>query len=131
MAKLRDLVNVNINRNKIIIQGAEIPVIFTFKSFPYLEEAYGKPYHVFEKDLHQMMKKGSVSLGKNEIKMMNSLIYAMIRSGGTDATIHEVENAIPLNDLPAIFETVMGIFNSQIFQSADADRLKNEKKTDQ
>ena len=49
MARLSDLVNVNINLNKIKIQGVDIPVIFTFESFPYVEESYGKPYHEFEK----------------------------------------------------------------------------------
>lgn len=131
MAKLRDLVNVNINRNVIKIQGTEIPVIFTFKSFPYLEEAYGKPYHVFEKDLNRMMKKGKVQLGKNEIRLMNALIYAMIRSGGTEATVHEVENSIPLSDLPAIFDTVLNIFNNQIFQQSDAEKVKTEKKSEE
>lgn len=131
MAKLRDLVNVNINRNSIKIQGADIPVIFTFKSFPYLEEAYGKPYHVFEKDLNRMMKKGKVQLGKNEIRLMNALIYAMIRSGGTEATVHEVENSIPLSDLPAIFDTVLNIFNNQIFQQSDAEKVKAEKKSEE
>lgn len=130
MAKLRDLVNVNINRNIIKIQGVEIPVIFTFKSFPYLEEAYGKPYHVFEQDLNRMMKKGRVELGKNEVRLMNTLIYAMVRSGGTDATIAEIENAIPLHDLPDIFQVVLGIFNNQIFQQKDTNKIKNEKKTE-
>ena len=41
MARLSDLVNVNINLNKIKIQGVDIPVIFTFESFPYVEESYG------------------------------------------------------------------------------------------
>ncbi len=36
MARLSDLVNVNITRNSIKIQGVSIPVIFTFESFPYL-----------------------------------------------------------------------------------------------
>lgn len=131
MTKLRDLVNVNINRNTISIQGVEIPVIFTFKSFPYLEQAYGKPYHAFEKDLNRMMKSKNIVMGHNETKLMNSLIYAMIRSGGTDATLHEVESAIPLSDLPDIFEVVMNIFNRQIFQAEDAGKIKNEKKTEQ
>ncbi len=128
MAKLRDLVDVNINRNVIQIQGAEIPVIFTFKSFPFVEEAYGKPYHIFEKDLNRMMKKGRLQLGKNEIKLMNALIYSMVRSGGTEATIYEIENAIPLNDLPDIFDVVLKIFNNQIFQQSDAAKMKTEKK---
>lgn len=131
MAKLKDLVNVNINRNTIKIQGVDIPVIFTFKSFPYLEEAYGKKYHIFESDLNRMMKRGKIEMGRNEIKLMYALIYAMIRSGGTDATIHEVESAIPLSDLPDIFEVVIKIFNNQIFQSADQEKIKTEKKTEQ
>lgn len=130
MAKLRDLVNVNINRNTIKIQGVDIPVIFTFESFPYLEEAYGKGYHLFEDDLNRMMKRGKITMGKNEIKLMNALIYAMIRSGGTDATVHEVKNSIPLSDLPDIFETVIKIFNNQIFQQSDDEKIKREKKTE-
>lgn len=129
MAKLRDLVNVNINRNVIKIQGVEIPVIFTFKSFPYLEEAYGKPYHIFEKDLNRMMKKGRVTLGKNEVRLMNALIYAMVRSGGTECTLEELEGAIPLNDLPGVFEVILPIFNRQIFQADDAKKIKSEKKS--
>jgi len=129
MAKLRDLVNVDINRDTIQIQGVDIPVIFTFKSFPYLEEAYGKPYHVFEKDLNLMLKKGKVSLGKNEVRLMNALIYAMIRSGGMDATVSEVEGAIPLSDLPDIFQVAFRLFNNQIFQAQDAQKIKTEKKS--
>lgn len=129
MAKLKDLVNVNINRNVIRIQGVEIPVIFTFKSFPYLEEAYGKPYHIFEKDLNRMLKKGRVTLGKNEVRLMNALIYSMVRSGGTDCTLHELEGAIPLHDLPGIFEVILPIFNNQIFQPEDAEKIKTEKKS--
>jgi hypothetical protein len=128
LARLSDLVNVNINRDTIQVQGVEIPVIFTMKSFPYVEEAYGKPYHLFEKDLNQMLKKGKVSLGKNEIKLMNALIYAMIRSGGTDATIAEVENSIPLHDLPSIFQVAFDLFNNQNFQTADAEKIKTGKK---
>ncbi|OAK72689.1 hypothetical protein [Lederbergia galactosidilytica] len=129
MAKLKDLVNVNINRNTIKIQGVEIPVIFTFESFPYLEQAYGKPYHVFEKDLNAMMKKGRVTLGKNEFKLMKALIYAMVRSGGTDCTVHELEGAISIDDLPGVFQVVLGIFQNQIFQAEDAKKIKTEKKS--
>lgn len=128
MAKLSDLVNVNINRDEIKIQGQSIPVIFTFKSFPYVEEAYGKPYHIFEKDLHRMLQKGKISLGKNEVRLMNALIYAMVRGGGTDCTPYELENSIPLRDLPGIFEVAFKIFNEQNFQKSDEDKLKKEKK---
>ncbi|TMU85487.1 hypothetical protein FGG79_09695 [Bacillus sp. BHET2] len=128
MAKLSDLVNVDINRSAIKIQGVEIPVIFTFKSFPYVEEAYGTSYGTFEKDMHRMLDKGKISLGKKEIKLMNALIYAMVRSGGTDCTIREIETAIPLNDLPGIFQVALNLFNDQNFQKSDMEKLKTEKK---
>lgn len=130
MAKLRDLVDVNINRNTIKIQGVEIPVIFTFKSFPYLEDAYGKSYQFFEKDLNRMMQKGKVSLGKNETRLIYALIYAMVRSGGTDCTLYELEGAIPLGDLPGVFDVIFPIFNRQIFQVDDMKKIKQEKKTE-
>ena len=102
MARLSDLVNININRNKIKIQGVEIPVIFTMASFPYVEESYGGEYHVFEKELHGMMKKEQFSLGEKEIKLMSTLIYAMVRSGGTECTPEEIKNSIPMYDLPGV-----------------------------
>ena len=63
MAKLRDLVNVNINRSTIKIQGISIPVVFSMQSFPFVEEAYGKPYEEFENEINQMLRNGKVSLG--------------------------------------------------------------------
>lgn len=128
MAKLSDLINININRDTIKIQGVEIPVIFTMKSFVYVEEAYGKPYHIFEKEINVMLEKGEVQLGKNEIKLMNALIYAMVRSGGTTCTPYELERSIPLNDLPGIFEITLKIFNNQNFQKVDQEKIKEEKK---
>jgi len=128
MTQLRDLVNVNINVNTINIQGVSIPVIFTFESFPYVEESYGKEYHEFEKEMNDMLKKGQFSLGENEAKLMRSLIYAMIRSGGTECTPREIKNAIPLYDLPDIFQVVFQIFSGQTFQNSDMEKLKQEKK---
>ena len=128
MTRLSDLVNVNINVNTIKIQGVKIPVIFTFESFPYVEEAYGKSYHEFEKEMNETLEKGSFSLGEKEAKLMRSLIYAMVRSGGTECTPTEIKNAIPLYDLPDIFQVVFQIFNGQNFQHSDMEKLKQEKK---
>lgn len=128
MARLSDLVNVDINRNTIKIQKAEIPVIFTMESFPYLEEAYGKPYHEFQKEMNDMLKTGTVTMGKNETKLMYILIYSMVRSGGTECTLNEIKGSIPLNDLPDIFQSVFEIFNNQDFQTEDMEKLKQEKK---
>lgn len=127
MAKLKDLVNVNINRDTITIQGVELPVIFSMMAFPYVEEAYGKPYHVFEKDLHRMMKNGGkVRLGKNEMRLMYALIYAMVRAGGTECTPKELEGAIPLSDLQGVFQKVLDIFSNQHFQKSDMDKIKKK-----
>lgn len=128
MTKLSDLVNVNINRDTITIQGVKIPVIFSMKSFPYVEEAYGKPYHVFEKDINKMLVNGTVVLSKQTTKLMYALIYAMVRSGGTDCTLREIEGAISFGDLQGVFQTVLDIFNNQNFQVADQEKLKTEKK---
>ncbi|MDR4971619.1 hypothetical protein [Bacillus toyonensis] len=128
MARLSDLVNVDINRNKIKIQKVEIPVIFTMDSFPYVEESYGGDYHVFEKELHGMMAKEKFSLGEKEIKLMSTLIYAMVRSGGTECTPEEIKNSIPMYDLPDVFKIVMEIFQGQTFQNSDMEKLKQEKK---
>ncbi|EMY5504746.1 hypothetical protein V8T57_001128 [Bacillus wiedmannii] len=128
MARLSDLVNVEINLNKIKIQGVELPVIFTFESFPYVEESYGKPYHEFEKEMNDMLAKGEFSLGENEAKLMRSLIYAMVRSGGTECAPTEIKNAIPLYDVPGIFRVVFEIFQEQNFQHSDMEKMKQEKK---
>ncbi|HDR7876502.1 hypothetical protein [Bacillus mobilis] len=128
MSRLSDLVNVEININKIKVQGVELPVIFTFESFPYVEESYGKSYNEFEKEMNQMLEKGSFSFGEKEAKLMRSLIYAMVRSGGTECTPLEIKNAIPLYDIPDIFRVVFDIFNGQNFQHADMEKLKKDEK---
>ncbi|MEC0282327.1 hypothetical protein [Terribacillus saccharophilus] len=128
MAKLSDLVNVNINRDTIKIQNAELPVLFSMKAFPLVEEAYGKSYGAFEKDLNAMIKKGRVTLGKNETKLMYSLVYAMVKAAGTDCTPYEIENSIPISDISPIFQIVMEIFTRQNFQVEDMEKIKQEKK---
>lgn len=124
MAELKDLVNVNINRDQIKVQGAWLPVMFTMESFAYVTEAYGKPYKVFEKDMNLMLKDGKVRLQKKELHLMNALIYAMIRTGGTKCTPEEISGSIPINDLQGIFQTALNIFNGQHFQQNDMERLK-------
>lgn len=130
MPKLKDLVQTGINEDNILIQGVKIPVTFTMQSFPFIEQAYGKPYAVFEHDLNNMMRKndGKSRLGHNEARLMNALIYSMVRSGGTETNPKELASAIPVKDLQGIFQVVLDIFNNQNFQKEDMDRLKTEKK---
>ena len=123
MAKLKDLVNININRDEITIQGVKLPVIFTMQSFPYVEEAYGKSYVEFEKDLNAMLTGGEIAVGQKEINLMMALIYGMVRSGGTECTPEELKAAIPLYDMTSVFESVLRVFNGQIFQQDDVKKL--------
>lgn len=124
MARLKDLVNVDINRDTICIQGVDIPILFDMQSFAFVTEAYDKPYTVFENDINRMLKTGKVQLGKNELRLMHSLIYAMIRSGGTECTPEEIRGSIPISDLQGIFQKVLNVYQSQNFQKTDIDRLK-------
>lgn len=124
MANLKDLINVNINRDVITIQGVEIPILFNMESFAFVTEAYGKPYHIFESDIHKMLINGKVKMKHNELKIVNSLIYAMIRSGGTYTTIQELRGAIPLDDLEGIFQKVLDVYQMQDFQKTDLNKLK-------
>lgn len=128
MARLSDLVNVDINRETITIQKVQIPVIFTMESFPYVEEAAGKQFHEFQKEMEDMLGKDEVVMGEHEIKLMRILIYAMMRSGGTECTLEEVKGSIPLHDLPNVFQAAINIFNKQNFQIEDMEKLKKEKK---
>lgn len=116
MTKLSDLINTRISKDTIQIQGVDIPVAFNYLTSSFIEEAYGKPYHTFEKDFKKSAKEGELSIAENELKLMNSLIYALIRSGGTDTTIAEVENSIPFSDLPAILQTTLDVFRRQNFK---------------
>ena len=125
MALLRDLVNININNDVVTIQGVKIPVVFTMESFPYLEEVYGHGYDVFEADLNSLLLKPKFQLGAEEIKLMYSLIYAMVRTGGTECTFEELKNSIGFGDLVGVFETALTIFTNQTFQQSDINKIKS------
>ena len=124
MALLRDLVNININNDVVTIQGVKIPVVFTMESFPHLEEVYG-PYDLFEADLNALLLKPQFQLGTKEIKLMYSLIYAMVRTGGTECTFEELKNSIGFGDLVGVFETALTIFTNQTFQQSDINKIKS------
>lgn len=128
MANLKDLINVNINRDTITIQGVDFPILFDMQSFAYITESYGKPYHIFENDINNMLKNGKVKLHHKELRICHSLIYALIRSGGTHTTPEELRGAIPLNDLQNIFQKVLDVYQMQNFQKTDLNKLKNGSK---
>ncbi|MBF0021166.1 hypothetical protein HAX41_13605 [Enterococcus faecalis] len=128
MAKLRDLVNVNVNVDHIKIQGEKIPIMFSMSALDYIQEAYGKPYPVFERDLNNMMKQKQVTLRGNELKLIRSLMYGMVRAGGTECTIKELEGAIAINEIVSAYETVMDVFMNGNFQQKDLETVKKQPK---
>ncbi|WPH51261.1 hypothetical protein SHT69_08070 [Enterococcus faecalis] len=128
MAKLRDLVNVNVNVEHIAIQGEKIPIMFSMSALDYIQEAYGKPYPVFERDLNNMMKQKQVTLRGNELKLIRSLMYGMVRAGGTECTIKELEGAIAINEIVSAYETVMDVFMNGNFQQKDLETVKKQPK---
>lgn len=121
MPKLSDLVDVNINKRVMRIQNQEIPVQFDFNSIPYVEEAYGEEYEVFKKEINEMLTKKEEEkafLSKNETKLMNALIYAMVRTGGTECTVQEIASAIPLRDLKSTFQVAIDLLIEEDYDGA-------------
>lgn len=128
MAKLKDLVNVDINRDRITVQGVELAIIFTMESFEYVVEAYGKSYAQFEKDMNKMLNRKKIVLSKEDLKIMRSLVYAMVRTGGTECTLEELEGAIPNTEMATVYKKALSIFTGQNFQADDMKKIKTGKK---
>ncbi len=99
--------------------------MFSMSALDYIQEAYGKPYPIFEKNLNQMLQKDQVTLRGNELKIIRSLMYGMVRAGGTECTIKELEGAIAINEIVSAYETVMDVFVNGNFQQK---RFRNSKK---
>lgn len=132
MAKLRDLVNVEANVDHISIQGVKIPIMFSMAAIDYIQECYGKSYPQFERDMNSMLKQKQVTLRGNELKIVRSLIYGMVRAGGTECTPQELEGSITLNEIEPVYDTAMNVFVNQNFEQKDLETVKkppsNQKK---
>ncbi|WP_261809553.1 hypothetical protein [Levilactobacillus humaensis] len=127
MAKLKDLLPKVSKQETITIQGVEIPIAFTMKSMDYVQEAYGKSFAGFQSDFDKMLKKKTQTLDTAGLKLVNALIYAMVRSGGTETTPDELMNAIGFDDLKPIYEKAMNVFSASAFQPEDAEKLGAKK----
>ncbi|TYV04632.1 hypothetical protein [Listeria monocytogenes] len=128
MAKLKDLVNVNINRDVIQIQGADIPIKFTMETFAHIGDNYEGGYTKFEKDMNKMLSAKNTELIGGNITIMRLLVYGMVRSGGTECTLEELEDSIVVNELVSVYQKALSIFTGQNFQSKDMKRIKSGKK---
>lgn len=128
MAKLKDLIKLDDQQDIIKIRGIELPIAFDMRTFDYVEEAYGSSYTIFEKDMNKMLSSKNVKVSSNVFKIMRTLIYAMVRAGGTECTPDELAKAIPLTEMPSVFESVLGVFQGQYFQPSDGEKIKQTKK---
>ena len=127
MAKLSDLINTKIDNKTITIQGVKIPVNFNMMTLEYVAEAYGKSFSQFEKDLNILMKRKTVQMGTKELKLINSLIYGVVRSGGTETTPEELAGSIGFNEIQSVWSDAMAVFNDSYFQPEDISKLKDNK----
>lgn len=71
------------------------------------------------------MQRKQVQMGVKELKLINALIYGVVRTGGTETTPEELANTIPFNDFNHIVEDVMGLFNDSYFEESDLKKLKD------
>lgn len=127
MAKLKDLIDTKNGSKTITIQEVKIPVTFNMGTLEYVADAYGKSFSQFEKDLNILMKRKTVQMGNKEIKLVNSLIYGIVRSGGTETTLEELTNSIGFNEIQSVWSDAMDVFNDGYFQQDDVSKLKDNK----
>lgn len=120
MARLKDLVDIELNINHIKIQNADIPVSFSMKGMEYIADVYGEDYSVFEKDLNdEFVGKETIVATRKNMKIIRALIYGMVRDGGTECTPDELEKSIPFSQVTDIYQVCLDVFMSQNFEERD------------
>lgn len=120
MARLKDLVDINLNTDYIRIQNESIPIHFGMDAMEYIADVYGDDYSVFESDLNEEFSgKENVTATRKNMKIIRSLIYGMVRSGGTECTPEELQRAIPFTQVAEIYQICMDVFMSQNFEEQD------------
>lgn len=127
MAKLSDLISTKGKQRTVTIQGVEIPVAFNMMTLEYVAESYGKSFSQYEKDLNSLMKRKTVQMGVKELRVINSLIYGIVRSGGTETTPEELSSAIGFNEIQSVWSDALDVFNDGYFQPNDLEKLKDSK----
>lgn len=133
MAKLSDY-GFNVenleNTAKCVIRGQEFPVAFTMETMEYIADIYGGDYAQFEADMNTMLKKSngritSSNLAASDLKIMRSLIYGMLRTGGLDESSETIFNFLGMSgDVLSIYSVCMEIFTRQAFQVEDLKKSK-------
>lgn len=120
LARLSDLVNIDLNIDHIKIQNEEIPISFGMDAMEYIADVYGEDYSVFERDLNnEFVGKEVIVANRKNMKIIRALIYGMVRSGGTECTPEELQRSIPFSQVTDIYQTCLEVFMSQNFEEQD------------
>lgn len=120
MARLSDLVNIELNIDHIKIQNEEIPISFGMDAMEYIADVYGEDYSVFERDLNdEFVGKDVIVANRKNMKIIRALIYGMVRSGGTECTPEELQRSIPFSQVTDIYQVCLDVFMSQNFEEQD------------
>lgn len=120
MARLSDLVNIELNIDYIKIQNEEIPISFGMDAMEYIADVYGEDYSVFERDLNdEFVGKDVIVANRKNMKIIRALIYGMVRSGGTECTPEELQRSIPFSQVTDIYQVCLDVFMSQNFEDKD------------
>ena len=120
LARLSDLVNIELNIDHIKIQNEEIPISFGMDAMEYIADVYGEDYSVFERDLNdEFVGKDVIVANRKNMKIIRALIYGMVRSGGTECTPEELQRSIPFSQVTDIYQVCLDVFMSQNFEEQD------------
>jgi hypothetical protein len=128
LAKLSDygiIVDDLKNSQTVTIQGHDFPIVFTMETMEYIADIYGGDYSQFENDMNAMIEKSggeinSRNLTSADLKIMRSLIYGMLKTGGLDEEPATIFKFLGMNgSVLEIYSACMEIFANQSFQVED------------
>lgn len=115
---------------KVKIRGKLFPVDFHMESMEYIADVYDDDYSKFEQDTNEMLKRldGEITASKltaSDLKIMRSLIYVMLRTGGLEENCETVSKLVGVgNDMLEVYSVCMKIFSNNNFQVEDLKKSK-------
>lgn len=127
------------NIGSVTIKGHALPIAFTMETMEYVADIYDNDYAAFERDSSDMLRRAngeftSSTLSASDLKIMRTLIYAMLRTGGLEDSPQEIFTALGMGqDVLRAYSECMQIFARQNFQEVDLKKsqkpqdLKNSK----
>lgn len=121
-----DLDNIRV----ISIKGHEFPVVFTMETMEFIADIYDGDYSQFENDMNDFLKKSggqinSGNLSPSDLKIMRSLIYGMLRTGGLEESPETIFKFLGMSgEILEAYGACMEIFTDQAFQVEDLKKSK-------